>query len=135
MKCQKFEALLQQKELQIVSCLEVADRACQHLLKIQQEDKLFKLERFANEEFEANLAVIRHIRMERLQEENERDFNGGGYHPGGQLDNDRTNALHSLNAISEDASILSSQSKWKSQKSATERKRSTQQNGNGGGGP
>ena len=127
MKCQRFEQLLQQKELQIVSCLEVADRACQHLLKIQQEDKLFKLDRFANEEFEANLAVIRHIRMERLQEENDRDFNGGGYNapPLGQ-DNERSNALNSLNAISEDASIISSQSKWKSQKGGTESKRSTQ---------
>ena len=91
---------------------------------------MFKLDRFANEEFEANLAVIRHIRMERLQEENDRDYNGGGYHapPAGQ-DHDRSNALNSLNAISEDASILSSQSKWKSQRDGTPSKRSMQQNG------
>ena len=72
--------------------------------------------------------MLSHIRMERLQEENDRDFNGGGFQAPGQ-DNERINALNSLNAISEDASILSSQSKWKSQKSSIERKRSTQQNG------
>ena len=65
-KSQKLHALLQTKENQVVSCLEIAERSSQHLLKVQQENNLFKLDRFANEEFEANLSVLRHITMERL---------------------------------------------------------------------
>ena len=75
---------------------------------MQQEDKLFKLDRFSHEEFEANLSVIRHIKMERLQEENDRDFGGGigAYLAPSHLD-DNPRARDNLNAISEDASVNS----------------------------
>lgn len=102
MKCQKLEQLCMIKEKQVVSTLEVADRVSKHLLKIQQEDKLFKLDKFQNEEFEANLSVLRHIRMERLQEENELAQNGDAesFMP-------QNAKLRQLNAIDEDASLSS----------------------------
>ena len=104
MKCQKLSALVQTKETQVVTILEIADRVCSHLAKIQQEDKLFKLDRFAHEEFDANLSVIRHIRMERLQEENQRDMETDAGYP--MAPNSLGSPIR-LNSISEDASIQS----------------------------
>jgi|688.fasta_scaffold2863227_1 hypothetical protein len=34
---------LQEKEAQLISCLEVGDRACKHLAVIQQENDVWKL--------------------------------------------------------------------------------------------
>ena len=70
-KCQKLEALLQTKDNQVISCLEIAERVSKHLARMQQEDKLWKLDKFNHEEFESNMTVLQLIKMERTTEENE----------------------------------------------------------------
>ena len=58
---------LQEKEAQLLSCLEVGDRVCRHLAVIQQEDDVWKLQRFDREQFERNWSVIKHLRQERAE--------------------------------------------------------------------
>ena len=75
MKCQKLQSMVGIKERQIISTLQVSDKVAKHLSRMQQEDKLWKLDKFANDEFEQNMSVLQQIRMERMAEENEREMN------------------------------------------------------------
>ena len=50
-----------------MTCLEVADRVCKHLVIVQSEDEVWKLQRFDKDEFERNWSVIKHLRTERAE--------------------------------------------------------------------
>lgn len=59
----QLQISVHEKEQQALTCLEVADRVCAHLARIQQEDKIHQLDKFDRAEFERNCAIIMRLRQ------------------------------------------------------------------------
>jgi hypothetical protein len=74
-KVNQLQVTLQQREAQLFSCLEVAERVCKHLEQVQHENDVWRLDRFDKEEFQRNYTVIKHIKAE-WRPETELDFSG-----------------------------------------------------------
>lgn len=78
----------------MTAVLEISERVVSQLARMQQENDLWKLDKFNHEEFEANMSVLKMIKMQRLNEQTAREE---GFLPSNPMED----PIKRLNSISE----------------------------------